>query len=177
MLDNPLRIGALVPSSSGLARLMASQVKLGSGQAILEIGAGTGAVTAALLEIGVPRDQLYVIELDGRLHRYLQERFPGVTVLQGDAARAPELLPSHRVGRISTVVSSLPMRPMSFDTQAAITRAALAVLAPGGALLQYTYPPGSPLPGDRLGLTGRCVGRVWWNLPPAAVWRFTRTAA
>src|SRR5579862_8779302 len=105
MLDNPLRIGAVAPSSGALARLIASLVRLGSGEAILELGAGTGSVTRALLEIGVPRDRLYVIELDVRLHHYLQNRFPGVTVLRGDAASARELLPPHRVGRISTVVS------------------------------------------------------------------------
>ena len=174
MLDNPLRVGAVAPSSGALARLMASLVRLGSGEALLELGAGTGSVTRALLEIGVPRDRLYVIELDARLHRYLQNRFPGVTVLRGNATDARDLLPVHRVGRISTVVSSLPLRPMKFATQAAIVDAVFDVLAPGGMMLQYTYPPGKPLPAARLGLRTECAGRIWWNLPPAAVWRITR---
>jgi phosphatidylethanolamine/phosphatidyl-N-methylethanolamine N-methyltransferase len=174
MLDNPLRIGAVAPSSGALASLIASLVRLGSGEAILELGAGTGSVTRALLEIGVPRDRLYVIELDARLHRYLQNRFPGVTVLRGDAASARELLPPHRVGRISTVVSSLPLRPMRFATQAAIIDAVFDVLMPGGMMLQYSYPPGKPLPAARLGLTIECAGRIWMNLPPAVVWRLTR---
>ncbi|HUA56580.1 MAG TPA: methyltransferase domain-containing protein [Candidatus Sulfotelmatobacter sp.] len=174
MLDNPLRIGAVAPSSGALARLIASLVRLGSGEAIVELGAGTGSVTRALLEIGVPRDRLYVIELDARLHRYLQNRFPGVTVLRGDAASARELLPPHRVGRISTVVSSLPLRPMRFATQAAIIDAVFDVLMPGGMMLQYSYPPGKPIPAARLGVTIECAGRIWMNLPPAAVWRLTR---
>ena len=173
MLDNPLRVGALAPSSDGLARLMASFVRLNSGEAVLELGAGTGSVTRALLEIGVPRERLYVIELDERLHRYLQNRFPGVTVLRGNACDARELLPVHRVGKISTVVSSLPLRPMKFATQAAIVNAVFDVMAPGGMMLQYSYPPGKPLPA-RLGLKAECAGRIWWNLPPAAVWRITR---
>jgi phosphatidylethanolamine/phosphatidyl-N-methylethanolamine N-methyltransferase len=175
LLDNPLRVGAVVPSSGALARLMASLVSLRSGEAILELGAGTGSVTTALLEIGVPRDRLYVIELDARLHGYLQKRFPGVTVLRGDATDARELLPPHRVGQISTVVSSLPLRPMKFATQRALVDAVFDVLTPGGAMLQYTYPPGKPLPADRLGLDVTCVGRIWLNLPPASVWRITRT--
>ncbi len=164
----------MVPSSGALARLMAGLVTLRSGEAILELGAGTGSVTRALLEIGVPRDRLYVIELDTRLHRYLQNRFPGVTVLRGNATEARELLPMHRAGRISTVVSSLPLRPMSFATQAAIVAAAFDVLAPGGAMLQYTYAPGKPVPADRLGLIAERAGTAWWNLPPAAVWRLTK---
>ncbi len=173
VLDNPLRVGAVAPSSGALARLMASLVRLRSGEAILELGAGTGSVTRALLEIGVPRERLYVIELDARLHRYLQNRFPGVTVLRGNAVDARDLVPVHRVGRISTVVSSLPLRPMKFATQAAIVDAVFGVLAPGGMMLQYSYPPGKPLPA-RLGVTAECAGRIWYNLPPAAVWRITR---
>src|SRR5579862_7059105 len=174
MLDNPLRVGAVAPSSGALARLIASLVSLRSGEAILELGAGTGSVTTALLEVGVPRDRLYVIELDPRLHGFLQKRFPGVTVLRGNAADARELLPPHRAGKISTVVSSLPLRPMKFATQAAIVGAVFDVLAPGGAMLQYTYPPGKPLPAARLGLKVECAGRIWWNLPPASVWRISR---
>ncbi len=174
MLDHPFRVGAVAPSSDALARLMASLVSLRSGEAILELGAGTGSVTRALLDIGVPRDRLYVIELDTRLHHYLQNRFPGVTVLRGNATDARELLPPHRVGRISTVVSSLPLRPMSVATQAAIVAAAFDVLTPEGTMLQYTYAPGKPLPAARLGVRAECAGKVWWNLPPAAVWRVTR---
>ncbi len=174
MLDNPLRVGAVAPSSNALARLMASLVELRSGEAILELGAGTGSVTRALLEIGVPRERLYVIELDQRLHRYLQNRFPGVTVLYGNATEARDLLPVHRVGKISTVVSSLPLRPMKLATQEAIVNAVFDVLAPGGAMLQYTYPPGKPLPAQQLNIQLECARRIWWNLPPAAVWRITR---
>jgi phosphatidylethanolamine/phosphatidyl-N-methylethanolamine N-methyltransferase len=175
MLDNPLRVGAVAPSSGALARLMASLVRRGPDEAIVELGAGTGSVTRALLESGVPRDRLYVIELDPRLHHFLQSRFPGITVLRGNAADARDLLPAHRIGRISTVVSSLPLRPMSFATQAAIVGAVFDVMSPGGMLLQYSYPPGKPLPAARLGLTIECAGRIWCNLPPAAVWRITRT--
>ena len=174
LIDNPLRVGAVVPSSGALARLMASLVSLRFGEAILELGAGTGSVTTALLEIGVPRDRLIVIELDARLHRYLQNRFPGVTVLRGDATAVRELLPPQWIGRISTVVSSLPLRPMKFATQRAIVDAVFGAMTPGGAMLQYTYPPGKPLPADRLGLDVTCAGRIWWNLPPASVWRITR---
>lgn len=173
-VSNPRRIGAVLPSSSGLGRLMCRHVELDPGGAILEVGAGTGVVTAALLEAGVPRDRLYVIELDKRLHRYLQNRFPGVTVLRGDAAEAADLLPIHRVGSISTVVSSLPISTMAFEVQQAITDAAFAVLKPGGSLIQYTYSPFPPMPRERLGIEGRCVGRIFRNVPPAAVWRFRR---
>lgn len=173
-VSNPRRIGAVLPSSGRLGRLMSRHVDLDPDGAILEIGAGTGVVTAALLGAGVPRDRLYVIELDKRLHRYLANRFPGVTVMRGDAAEAAELLPIHRVGAISTVVSSLPVATMPLEMQQSIVDAAFAVMKPGGSLIQYTYSPFPPLPRARLGIEGACVGRIFRNVPPAAVWRFTR---
>ncbi len=174
MMRNPAQIGAVLPSSTALAKLMCRSVTFRTGEAIVEVGAGTGAVTRALLDLGVPRDRLFVIELNPGMHKYLQNRFPGVTVLLGDAAAAPELLPSQWRGKVSTVVSSLPLRPMAFATQRAIVEAALAVMAPDGVLVQYTYPAGCPLPAARLGLVGERVGRIFLNVPPAAVWRFRR---
>ena len=174
MVDNPTRIGAVLPSSSALARLMAKQIRLSPGEAIVEIGAGTGVVTAALLEAGVPRDALYVVELDPRLAEYLRKRFPGVEILQGDAAKLPELLPAHRVGRIASVVSSLPIRPMPKSVQKSIVEAAFAVMKPQGNFIQYTYPPFSPLRDPSLNIRGTRLGRIWANVPPAAVWRFQK---
>jgi phospholipid N-methyltransferase len=50
----------------------------------------------------------------------------------------------------------------------------MKALAPNGQLIQFTYAAHCPIPTARLGLHGECLGRVWMNLPPAAVWRFTR---
>ena len=44
------------------------------GQYVVELGGGTGAITQGLIERGIPRDRLIVIELDGALHAYLKER-------------------------------------------------------------------------------------------------------
>lgn len=173
-LSNPRRIGAVLPSSPGLGRLMSRHIDLASDGAILEIGAGTGVVTQTLLEAGVPRDRLYVLELDKRLAEFLQQRFPGVAIINGNAADAARLIPPHLVGKISTVVSSLPIRMFPFAVQKAITDAAFEVLTPGAAFIQYTYPAKPPLPSAALGLKAEWKGHIWINVPPAAVWRFTR---
>ena len=172
LIRNPVRIGAVAPSSRSLARMMSDSVELNADGVVVEIGAGTGVVTQALLDAGVPRDQLYVVELDERMHAYLTERFPGVTVLHGDAAKVHELIPSNLLGKVTTVVSSLPVRAMPFGVQQAILKSSFDVLRPGGIFIQYTYPPRCPLPANELGLAGEKLGRIWLNLPPAAVWRF-----
>ena len=48
-LRNPLRTGAVMPSGSMLARLMANQIDTAGDGVVLELGGGTGAITACLL--------------------------------------------------------------------------------------------------------------------------------
>lgn len=141
---------------------------------ILEVGAGTGAITAALLESGVRPDRLFVIERDPHLATYLQERFPRVRVKCGDALHAASILSCDGVGKIHTVLSSLPIRNFKPEDQVAILKAMIKTLTPKGEIVQYTYAPNCPIPAARLGLKAECLGRVWMNLPPAAVWRFRR---
>ena len=52
----------------------------------------------------------------------------------------------------------------------------LKPLARDGQLIQYTYAPDCPIPTGHFDLEAECLGRVWQNLPPAAVWRFLRRA-
>ncbi len=175
LLRNPLSVGAVAPSSPRLSRLVASSVDVGS-SIILEVGAGTGSITEALLHRGVKPDRLVVIERDVRLAAYLQDRFPRVQVHCGDALHASSMLEDEHVGNVQTLLSSLPIRNFKPAEQIALVKAMMKTLAPTGQLIQYTYAPCCPIPSAELGLKAECLGRVWRNLPPAAVWRFTRAA-
>jgi phosphatidylethanolamine/phosphatidyl-N-methylethanolamine N-methyltransferase len=61
-LRNPFRIGAVAPSSRALAMAMAGQVLRRHSGTIVEFGPGTGAITAALLDLGIARERLYLVE-------------------------------------------------------------------------------------------------------------------
>jgi phosphatidylethanolamine/phosphatidyl-N-methylethanolamine N-methyltransferase len=175
-LANPTKIGAVAPSAPALTRRMARETHVADDSAVIELGAGTGAVTRALLAGGVPKERLLLVERDGDLAQFLRESFPGVTVIKGDAAELVQLLPECWRGRVSTVVSSLPLMSFPKAVRHAIAEAAFGVLSPGGRFVQYTYGPFSPLPAAALGLEGRRVGFAGVNLPPATVWRYTRVA-
>lgn len=173
LLKNPLSVGAVAPSSPKLSRLMASRVD-SVGSHVLEVGAGTGSVTDALLNRGVPPNRLVVIERDPRLAAYLKERFPHVRIRCGDAAHAKSILRDEGIPHVDTLVSSLPIRNLSSRDRVAVVQGMMKALAPSGQLIQFTYAAYCPIPTARLGLHGERLGRVWMNLPPAAVWRFTR---
>lgn len=176
VITDPLRIGAIVPSAPGLARRMAREARVRPGEAVVELGPGTGAVTRALVAGGVPEERLILVERDRHLHAFLAERFPRAMVIRGDAARLDTLVPERWRGRVSTVISGLPLVNFSRRECDAIVHAAFAVLAPDGRLVQYTYSPFSPLRRERLGIEGRKVAFAAFNLPPATVWRYTAGA-
>lgn len=152
---------------------MASRVDPGS-TPVLEIGAGTGAITQALLERAVRPERLFVIERDPELAAFLRQKFPGVRVRCGDAVHARRILSDQAVPYVQTVVSSLPLRNLSPIERVANVDAMLKSLSQGGQLIQYTYAADCPIPTRCFGLEAECLGRVWQNLPPAAVWRFVK---
>ena len=57
-IEKPLRTGAVIPSSKALARTMARHVDRTSEGPIIELGPGTGPVTAALVEHGIDPSRL-----------------------------------------------------------------------------------------------------------------------
>jgi phosphatidylethanolamine/phosphatidyl-N-methylethanolamine N-methyltransferase len=173
LLNDPLKMGALAPSSPQLSRLMASRVEP-SQSPILEIGAGTGAITRALLSRGVGPERLFVIERDPVLSRFLRSQFPLVRICCGDALHAEHILSRVGVGEVETIVSSLPLRNLPKSDQLAIVRALMSTLSSQGQIIQFTYAATCPIPIRRLGLEAERIGRVWMNFPPATVWRFTK---
>ena len=172
-------MGAIAPSAPSLARAMARAAQMNNrdGDLVIELGPGTGSVTRALLAAGVSEERLVLVERDRHLHAWLEGHFPGATVLHSDARRLDEILPAGRAGRVSTVVSSLPLNSLPRNERNEIVRAAFRVLSDEGCLIQYSYGVPSPLPCQALGLTGKRVAFAAANLPPATVWRFSRALA
>lgn len=175
-MANPLKVGAVLPSSPALARLVARQVRLNPDEAVVELGAGTGSVTKALLRAGIPAERMFVIEIDPALCTFLRRQFPQAQVIQGDATRLTDLVPWKWVGKVSYVISGIPMVPIPLEIQRKMIKAWFDVMTPNGLLLQYTYSLVSPIPEKKLGVKGRRRGLAVLNLPPAWVWSYRKAA-
>lgn len=179
-LRNPFAMAAVSPSGRQLATMMMAQLPLGAGR-VIELGGGTGAFTRALLKHGIQPRNLMVVELNEALHHYLQERFPGVQVMQGDARNVRELAERcgvlEETGNVDAVVSGLGLLSMSRDTQRSILQSAFEVLSAQGRFVQFTYGPLSPVPRellDELCLKAHRAGTAWRNMPPANVYVYRR---
>lgn len=171
--DNPVQIGALAPSSRYLAKMIAAEAVRDTGDGFfLEIGAGTGSFTKALINAGIAQEKIICIELDESLCNYLRSRFPMATVIRGNACYAESLI--GRGKKIEAVISGIPMRNIHIVTKKAIINSCFEVLKPGGKFVQFTYTPFSSIDETLFKVCQRRVGFVWKNLPPASVWSYTR---
>lgn len=176
-LRAPKKIGGFLPSSRSLARAMASGVDLKRHGHIIELGAGTGVVTHALLQAHVPPERLVVIERDEKLHEVICGHFPQLTILQADAIELDKVLENIGVHKVSTVVSSLPFLVMPDEVRNAIQAQMAKVIGEDGVIVQFTYGPKSPiLPAQQraLHLEGSRMKLVIGNVPPAHVWLYRR---
>lgn len=179
-LENPRIIGAVSPSGRALAKAMASHVDPASEGLILELGPGTGPVTQALVARGVAPARLVLVEYERRFCQLLGERFQGVKVIQGDAYGLEATLRGKIDGKITAVVSSLPLLTRPERDRMALLHQAFNMLEPDGVFVQFTYGLLSPMPLRSQPGGGAYVGKgsapVWLNLPPARVWRYRRAA-
>ncbi len=173
----PHLIGALAPSSRGLARAMAEQIDVAEDGVVVELGGGTGSITRALLERGLAPGRLVVVERDRTLAALLRSRFPGVKVIRGDAAELGALLAPLEIDCVAAVVSSLPLLSLPKRARRSIVAASVGLLGEHRPFVQYTYGVASPVAAAEFGLMAEVAQRVWRNFPPAVVWRFRRLAA
>jgi phosphatidylethanolamine/phosphatidyl-N-methylethanolamine N-methyltransferase len=174
-VQSPMRMGSLAPSSRALARAMARQIPpaaMADTAPIIELGGGTGSITAGLLEAGIPAGRLVVIERDRRLADHLSRRFHGVRVVCEDAAALRAVMFNHGAPHAAAIVSGLPLLLFPEEARDRIVEACFTLLGPERPLIQFTYGPNSPVPYEDYGLVARRTGRVWMNLPPATVWTY-----
>jgi phosphatidylethanolamine/phosphatidyl-N-methylethanolamine N-methyltransferase len=175
LLRDPRRAGAIAPSGLGLARTMAKAAGKPDG-VVIELGPGTGPVTAALLEAGLKPDRLALVEYDAQFCRLLSERFPMLRVIQGDAFRLGDTLRPLNGARIGAVVSSLPLLNEPPVARARLLEDAFSLMGETGVFVQFTYGLNPPIPREMA--HGRYVVRrfatIWRNLPPAHVWTYRR---
>jgi phosphatidylethanolamine/phosphatidyl-N-methylethanolamine N-methyltransferase len=173
-IERPLSIGAVTPSGKMLARAMARYVDPDSDGPVVELGPGTGPVTAALVEAGVAPSRLVLVEFNPAFCRILRTRYPGATLVQGDAYSMRRLLETLLLQPAAAVVSGLPLVTKPMRQRLRLIRDAFDLMLPGAPFVQFTYSVASPLPRRLSGFTVEASERIWMNIPPARVWVYRK---
>lgn len=176
LLDTPRGVGAVMPTSIGMARRMASVIDTDSGLPVLELGPGTGVITRAILERGVPAEMLHCIEYSPEFARQMRRAFPAVTIIEGDAFALAETLGPDAPPVFDCVISALPLLNFPQAMREGLIHDLLERIPPGRPVVQFSYGPRPPVrPGPKLAV--RRLDFVLRNVPPAQIWLYTRPAS
>jgi phosphatidylethanolamine/phosphatidyl-N-methylethanolamine N-methyltransferase len=168
----PLVTAAMLPSAAALSRAMAAGIDPALPGAVVELGPGTGAVTAALVARGVSPERLVLIEFLPEFCEVLRQRYPAARVIAGDAFSAPDILRRLNVGPLAGVVSCLPLYGKKPERRERLLHELLKLGPPGMPFVQATNFARSPIPFDPGVVCARPSSRIWFNLLPALVWTY-----
>jgi len=168
-------IAAMSPSGSIISRAMARQVDFSQPGVIVELGAGTGAITKAIIENLQPHHRLIIVEIDPDFVDILRERFPQYTVLKADATNLSDTLQHLCVKQVKYIFSGLATPSLPVRGQERLHHWMRRMLDPSGTFVQITF---VPLHSPRRHLFQRYYSRlfhsvrftpVWRNVPPGGV--------
>ncbi len=172
--DKPRAVGSIVPTSAVTARRMASVIDVGSGRPVLELGPGTGVITRAILERGVPPEKLYCVEYSSDFAAHVRRLFPRVNVIEGNAFDLDATLGDERGLVFDSIVSGVPLLNFTVEQRIAYVEQLLDRLPAGRPIVQLTYGPRSPVPAGRGDYTVEHLDFVVRNLPPTQLWIYRR---
>ncbi|MBA2321237.1 MAG: hypothetical protein H0V89_08780 [Deltaproteobacteria bacterium] len=173
---DPKSLGAVTPSGPALAKLEVEAAEIAIGEPVVEIGAGTGPMTAEIVRQH-PTSPLLALEPNPVLAAALRERFPGVRVEQDFAQSLPPRCAAWGHPQVRRVVCGLPWAIWPDALQAEILDAVLAILTPDGRMVSFQYVHSRYLPAairfqsvleSRFGRVRR-TSIAWTHLPPAFV--------
>jgi phosphatidylethanolamine/phosphatidyl-N-methylethanolamine N-methyltransferase len=109
-LREPARLGVPLPHNRRIAAAVAAELREHSPQRVVELGAGTGALTRAILGVLPPPERLLCIERDEGFCRRLGELFVDrVVVVQADALDIARVIAGSPWEEPDALVCSVPL--------------------------------------------------------------------
>lgn len=137
-LKHPHQVASIIPSSRFLERRIIDLVDIGSVRTVVELGAGTGGTTRAILRALPPNATLLTIEINPQFCGLIR-RIPDARLIVhcGSALELRETLALYGLPAPDAVVSGIPFSTMDRVAGARILEAISSVLAPRGRFVAY----------------------------------------
>jgi phospholipid N-methyltransferase len=145
-LKNPLKVGAVAPSSPELAAEMLQGFEPDENNIVLELGVGTGAITRRLREIIPNKDSYLGIELDGSLVKTISGKFSELNIVCGNAADAYTIHKESGLGKVRYVVCCLPFVSLPKEVSESVLEEVAKFMVEGCTLRIFQYAHGYYLP-------------------------------
>jgi phospholipid N-methyltransferase len=148
-LKNPLKVGALTPSSPELASELLHGITPDKDNIVLELGVGTGAVTKFLRDVIPTRESYLGIEIDRDLVRTLNKRYPDLNIICGNAAEAYSIHAEKGLGKVRYLICCLPFVSLPKEVSEAVLADIEKFMDEGCELRLFQYAHGYYLPPAR----------------------------
>ena len=174
-ISQPGSGGAVAPSGKVLAARMLDGIALEEASVVVELGPGTGALTAEIIKRISPATRFLAIEKNPTFVRELGQHFNEVEIIEGSASSLDSIIDEKGIEEVTTVVSGLPWASFPEQLQGEILTAISQVLSRGGRFVTFAYGgihlfPKARAFRQRLDSLFTEVERTplaWTNLPPA----------
>lgn len=163
-------ISAATPSSRFLSEAVCAAVDFSKPSTIVEVGAGTGAITEVILEHLRPHHRFVMLEFDPDFCDILRQRFPNIDLIQGDVGEIEGPLASMGIGKVDYVLSGLPTPNLPPKSLAKMMRWLRRSLAPDGVFSQITVIPLYYKSFYKQLFANVEYEMVWLNAPPGGVY-------
>ena len=141
-LTKPRTTGAILPSSSYLAKKMVENIDFANAQFVVEYGPGTGAFTDHILKIRSADTVLLLIEKNGEFCSWLNDKYshePNLYIINDSAENIAKHLAAHDAKHADYIVSGLPFTSLPQDVSTKILAQTKKYLKPGGRFITFQY--------------------------------------
>ena len=145
-LKNPLKVGAIAPSSPELAAKMLQGIEPDDENIVLELGVGTGAITKFLRDVIKTRTAYLGLELDAELVKSINLRYPDLNVICGNAAEAYSIHRESGLGKVRYVICCLPFVSLPKEVSESVLCEIAKFMDEGCELRIFQYAHGYYLP-------------------------------
>jgi phospholipid N-methyltransferase len=167
---NAKTVATVAPSSRALSRAILRGIDWPNTKAVVELGAGTGPITAELVKLAPPHVRVVVNEFLPDFCQALRQKLPTLDVAEGDARRLADMLAERGLSQIDYVLSGLPLTHFGPADRDAVIDQAGRLLGPTGEFRQLTTAPWLYRGLYRRYFREVSFRLVLWNLPPGGVY-------
>src|SRR3989344_1456833 len=137
-------IGSATPSSKWFARTAIRSIDWDRASVIIELGAGTGVITEAILHKARPDSHIIAIEQDPDFVRVLESKFAttrNVDIVQADCYELGNILRARGISHADVIVSGLPILAFPEKKRRELLKVIIRALSPDGIFHQITVFP------------------------------------
>lgn len=177
-IKNPMKMGSITPSSKFLANKMIEEINICNNHFIVELGAGTGAITKNLIEKIDDQNNFLSVEINPKLSAFLKAKFPNLNIAEISAEHLKDYLTENNLPQADGIISGLPWAIFNDSIQNKILKNIVDSMTKDGTFVTFAYihalkmKPAKSFK-QKLNKHFKSVqisSPIWINIPPAIIY-------